>query len=107
MLDGQQRATSIYRALAGVDPIYFVALSDELLPNEVLVIPEAKRSLEQVLSEFRGEPLAGRVCISLHDVYRVLRGEAPRERDKIDLFFKSNTFENIDREAGRKLTGIH
>jgi hypothetical protein len=96
LLDGQQRATSIYRALTGIDPVYFVALSDQLLPNEVISVPETKRSLEEVISEFRGESLAGRVCISLHDVYKVLQGEAPRERDKVELFLKSNSFEGLD-----------
>ena len=98
LLDGQQRATSIFRALSGIDPLYYVALSDELMPSDVQIIPETKRTLEHVLSEFRGEPLPGRVCISLHDAYRVLRGEAPREKDKIDLFLKSSVIEGITAE---------
>jgi hypothetical protein len=95
LLDGQQRATSIYRALSGVDPVYFVALNDDMLPKEVQETPEGKRSIEQMLSEFRGDVLPGHVCISLSDVYRVLRGEAPREKDKIDLFLHSNKIDGL------------
>jgi uncharacterized protein with ParB-like and HNH nuclease domain len=55
LLDGQQRATSIYRALTGVDQVFFIALTDDELPAEVKAIPHGQRTLEQSLSEFRGE----------------------------------------------------
>jgi len=35
LLDGQQRATSIYRAAPGVDSVCYVALSDDELPSSV------------------------------------------------------------------------
>jgi hypothetical protein len=57
-----------------------------------------QRSLEQVLSEFRGEALEGRVSIRLQDVYKILNGEASREKDKAALFLKSNRIDGITAE---------
>src|SRR5262249_51043346 len=98
LLDGQQRATSIYRAMTGADPVYFISLRDEELPPAVLAKPPGQRSLEEVLSQFIGEPVAGHVSIRLHDVYRVLNGEATREKEKADLFLESNKIENVTPE---------
>jgi hypothetical protein len=95
LLDGQQRATSIYRAMTGVDPVYFISLRDDELPIHVRAKPTGQRSLEEVLNQFIGEPVPGHVSIRLHDVYRVLNGEATREKEKADLFLASNKIENI------------
>ena len=98
LLDGQQRATSIYRAMMGVDPVYFIALKDEELPADVLAKPAGQRSIEQVLNEFAGEPSGERVSIRLDDVYRVLNGEASREKEKAALFLKSNKIDGVTEE---------
>lgn len=90
LLDGQQRGTSIFRALKGIDPVYFVVTNESDLPQAVKEIPAAKRSLEQALSEFSTTPVAGHVSISLCHVFRMLMGEASREREKAELFLHSN-----------------
>lgn len=61
LLDGQQRATSIYSAMTGVDPVFYIALNEDELPAEVRDTSPGQRSLEQVLSEFRGKSVDGRV----------------------------------------------
>lgn len=86
LLDGQQRATSIFRALKGIDPVYFLLATNDDLPPEVREKPVSKRLLEECLFEIRGEPLPGRVCIGIQDVYRMLKGEISRERDKAEVF---------------------
>lgn len=93
LLDGQQRATSIYRAMMGVDSVFFIALKDDELASEIRAKQPGQRLIEEVLSEFRGEAVEGRVSIRLDDVYRVLNGEASREKEKADLFLKSNKIE--------------
>jgi hypothetical protein len=98
LLDGQQRATSIYRAMTGVDPIFFIALNDDELELDAQAKQPGQRSLEQLLSEFRGEEVEGRVSIRLHDVYKTLNGEAAREKEKAALFLNSNKFDNITAE---------
>jgi uncharacterized protein with ParB-like and HNH nuclease domain len=95
LLDGQQRATSIYRAMTGVDEVFYVALSENELPSDVKNIPIGQRSLEQVLDEFRGEPTEGHVSIKLDDVYAVLTGKVSREREKASLFLKTNKISGI------------
>jgi hypothetical protein len=95
LLDGQQRATSIKRAMTGVDPVFYVALLENELAPDVQAKPAGHRSAEEVLSQFLGELVPGRVSISLHDFYRVLKGDASREKEKADLFLKSNRIEGV------------
>ena len=89
LLDGQQRVTSIYRALLGIDKVFMVITPDDDLPGDIRSIEPAKRTLDQVLDEFRGDVPPGRIGIWLHDVYRILRGEMPREYDRVEPFMKS------------------
>jgi hypothetical protein len=95
LLDGQQRATSIYRAMMGVDPVFYVALNEDELMPDVRAKPPGKRSLEEVLGQFLGEPVEGRVSIRMHDVYKVLKGEASREKEKAILFLNSNKIDGV------------
>ena len=48
-----------------------------------------------MLSEFRGEPVPGKVNVKLSDVFRVLNGDAPRERDQAELFMRTCKFPGI------------
>ena len=96
LLDGQQRATALYRALTGIDSVYFVVQLDSELPQDVRSVGEGQRSLEEVIREFRGDALSGHVSVSLSDVYRSLRGDAPREKDKAQMFLRSNKFDHLN-----------
>jgi hypothetical protein len=95
LLDGQQRATSVYRALKGIDPVYFVSKTEAEVAPEVLSVAVEERTAEMVLSEFRGTPESGRVCISMNHVYRVLSGKHTRDKDKISLFMETCVFEGV------------
>jgi hypothetical protein len=90
LLDGQQRVTSIYRALLGFDTVFMVITPEEDLGEAVRSIEPSKRTLDQVLDEFRGDVPPGRVGIALNDVYRILRGEMPREADLVAPFMASS-----------------
>jgi hypothetical protein len=98
LLDGQQRATALFRALLGIDPVYFIALRDNDLTPQVRSIAEGQRTIEEVLSEFRGDALADHVSIALSDVFRSLKGEAPREKDKAQMFLATNKFAHLNDE---------
>ncbi|MFO1367427.1 MAG: DUF262 domain-containing protein [Marinagarivorans sp.] len=89
LLDGQQRATSIYRALKGDDEVYLVLRTEEELENHVRNTLIAKRNLEQVFDEFRGDVPAGKIGIKLSDVYRMHCGDMPREADRLKPFLES------------------
>lgn len=90
LLDGQQRATSIYRALKGVDPVYFNLFPEDELDPESRREAVSKRSIESVTKEIGSEPLIGHVCIKLSDVFAMLKGEMPREKNKVEAFIASS-----------------
>ena len=96
LLDGQQRATSIYRALKGVDDIYLVVTQEDDLKPEIRETLASKRSLEDVLSEFSGEPSIGKINIKISDVFKILNGDAPREKDKAELFLGSSHISHLN-----------
>src|SRR5205085_4380395 len=64
ILDGQQRITSIYRALTGADNVFLV-LRDDLKPEDLI-----ERPLEQILGELAGEESEEAVSVRLSDAYQ-------------------------------------
>jgi len=90
LLDGQQRVTSIFRALKGYDDVYLILKHEDMLDPNVKAIDTGKRALEQVLDEFRGDAPQGRVAIRLSDVYKMLHGDMPRDKDKVAPFMQSS-----------------
>ena len=92
LLDGQQRATSIFRALNGVDDVYFVIRTGEGLE---------KLALEEVLQEFSSEPKQDRINIKISDVYSILKGDYFLEEDKAKLFLASSRIKGISAENAR------
>src|SRR5262249_26692921 len=64
ILDGQQRITSIYRALTGADNVYLV-LKEDLRPEELVEKP-----LEDILGEVAGEESEDAVSVKLSDAYQ-------------------------------------
>ncbi|SDI55025.1 GmrSD restriction endonuclease domain-containing protein [Paenibacillus naphthalenovorans] len=94
VLDGQQRVTSIYRALKGIDEIWMIIKNDEEL-NELVQQKEFKdRSLEEMIFEFNGNEDENRLSIKLSDAYAIAK-EGLFE-DEI----KQNYFNNLSFIAG-------
>ncbi len=94
LLDGQQRVTSLYRALKNIDDVWIIIKNDEELPNVRDKNP-SDRLLEEVLYEVSGKESADRLSIRLRDVYKMLTGEIVREKNKTALlrdtaYYKSN-----------------
>jgi hypothetical protein len=82
ILDGQQRITSIYRALTGADNVFLV-LRNDLKPDELI-----ERPLEQILGEVAGEEGDEAVCVRLSDAYRA-EAESLEDEDLDRLFARS------------------
>jgi len=82
VLDGQQRITSIYRAITGIDTVY-VTLHEDL---NALTVTE--RSLEDMFFSVSGEESRTAISIKLSDAYD---GETKglREKDKLERFRQS------------------
>ncbi len=84
ILDGQQRITSIYRALAGMDAVY-VVLCDDLKPEELI-----ERPLETILGDVKGEESEEAISIRLSDAYRA---EAEGlDDEELDAVFAQSAF---------------
>jgi hypothetical protein len=68
-LDGQQRRTSIYRALKGVDKIYFIFKKPDELPAPGKDI----NGIDDVIQGITNENDNGELCIPIHDLYSCLK----------------------------------
>lgn len=65
VLDGQQRITSIYRAIKGIDPVWFIAKNE----SELDTTPFDKVDLEELLYDFDGSQDSQKISIKLSDVW--------------------------------------
>lgn len=105
ILDGQQRITSIYRAINGIDKIYFIRKKDSELDEEVLGKKPAERQLEDLLYSFENEEDDNRLSIPLSDVWEIMKGDFLEEEIKENYFkptaYYSSNFgeEDFDEKA--------
>jgi len=69
LLDGQQRLTSVVRALTGIDTVWFISK----YPNELYQDDSvASTSLEGLLYEFSGQESSERLSIKLSDAFEIM-----------------------------------
>jgi hypothetical protein len=80
LLDGQQRVTSIYRALKGFDDVWFIANNQNSGEG---------KTLEECLLEFAGRESDEHLSIKLHDIYLMMDGAISRESQKEEILKKS------------------
>jgi len=89
LLDGQQRVTSIYRALKGIDSVWIIIKNDSELDKLTLDKSIAERTLEEVLYAVEGKESASRLSINISTVYDMLEGKITREKEKAELLARS------------------
>lgn len=82
VLDGQQRITSIYRAITGVDSVFIILHEDIKHPT----IREL--TLEQMLDTVAGEESRTAISIKLADAYEATVKDL-REKDRLERFRQS------------------
>lgn len=82
ILDGQQRITSIYRALCGMDTVYII-LRDDLDAEELIKAP-----IETALGDIRGEESGDSVSVLLSDAYKA-ETQNLEDEDLDELFHRS------------------
>jgi uncharacterized protein with ParB-like and HNH nuclease domain len=92
VLDGQQRITSIYRALKGIDSVWFITKTLEELTDEFGEINFNDLTLEQIMYEIAGYPDEDRLSIKFSDVYAIMN-ESYFEAEIKELFFNQSEFE--------------
>lgn len=91
VLDGQQRATSIYRALKGIDDIWIVIKNEEELKDNVQIVEFKSRTLEDILHEFSGQEDENRLSVKLSDAYSIAISDYFEDEIK-EIFFNSLSF---------------
>lgn len=96
ILDGQQRTTSIYRALKGTDEVWFVAKNEDEI--EAGNFENAK--LEDLLEEIAGEQDAERLCIKLSDVWDIEQNDYDEDEIKEKFFFSTAYYINYSNDEG-------
>lgn len=89
LLDGQQRVTSIYRALKGIDSVWIIIKNDSELDKSTLDKSITERNLEDVLYAVEGKESASRLSINISTVYDMLEGKITREKEKAELLEQS------------------
>lgn len=80
VLDGQQRLTSIYRALKGMDKVFFV-VNDFSTEEEV-----APKRLDEILKNFESEEDPDAVSVCLADVHRAKLVDRYKDEKVYGLF---------------------
>ena len=90
VLDGQQRMTSLYRALKGIDCVYFITKNQDEQKND----DYKQLTLEDLLYEFDGQEAPSRISIKISDVFDILQGKHSRESEKESLFKISEYYKN-------------
>ena len=96
VLDGQQRSTSIYRALKGTDEVWYIAKNeDEVLNNN---FENAK--LEELLEEIAGEQDTERLSIKLSDVWDIEQNDYDEEEIKEKFFYSTAYYKTYCNDEG-------
>ena len=88
VLDGQQRITSIYRALKDVDPVWFVMKAEGNLP-EGKTIKDCM--LEELLEEFSGAQSSHRLSIQMSDFLSIMNGDYLQDELR-EIYFEPLSF---------------
>ncbi len=96
VLDGQQRTTSIYRALKGTDEVWFIAKNEDEVQNSTF----ENAKLEYLLEEIAGEQDAERLCIKLSDVWDIEMKDYEEEEIKENFFFQTTYYKTYCGDEG-------
>jgi hypothetical protein len=92
VLDGQQRITSIYRALTGIDSVY-INLCKDLTTSTI-----REKTLEQMLDSVAGEESGIAVSIRLSDAYESTVKDL-REKDRLERYRQSKYAQQVLKNA--------
>jgi len=96
VLDGQQRTTSLYRALKGTDEVWFVAKNED----EVQSTSFENAKLEELLEEVAGEQDVERLSIKLSDVWDIEVNDYDEEEIKEKFFFQTSYYKTYSDDSG-------
>lgn len=100
VLDGQQRITSLYRALKGIDEVWFILknsdeLSEEYQDNKISEIP-----LDALIYNISGTEDNEHICVKISDVYKKISDSLLE--DDLSKFFSELEYYKILPEENAK-----
>lgn len=96
VLDGQQRTTSIFRALKGTDEVWFIAKNEDEVQNTSF----ESAKLEEILEEIAGEQDPERLSIKLSDVWEIETNDYEEEEIKEKFFFQGLYYKTYCNDEG-------
>lgn len=88
VLDGQQRTTSLYRALKGTDEVWFISKNEDEIENSTYENAE----LEDLLLEISGDQETDRLCIKLSDVWEIEMSDYDEDEIKEKFFYQTSYY---------------
>lgn len=102
ILDGQQRATSFYRALKGIDEVWFIVKNENELNDDVRQKEFKNRTLEEILFTISLQEDEDRLSIKLSDAYEVSKGDLFDEDIKEKFFDQLHFIAGMDNSELRE-----
>jgi uncharacterized protein with ParB-like and HNH nuclease domain len=99
ILDGQQRTTSLYRALKGTDEVWFISKSEDEVQNTTF----ENAKLEDLLEEISGEQDSERLSIKLSDVWDIEMNDYDDDEIKERFFCTTSYFKAYSNDEGFNL----
>jgi len=102
ILDGQQRITSLYRALNDIDEVWFIVENDsdyDESDKNILMKDINERSLEEILHAITGEEDKSRLSVKLGDVYKIIKNYYIDDDIKEKFFKKMSYLSNFNQST--------
>ena len=96
VLDGQQRTTSLYRALKGTDEVWFVSKNEDEVQNASF----ENAKLEDLLQEIAGEQDPERLSIKLSDVWDIELNDYDEDEIKEKFFYQTSYYKTYCSDEG-------
>lgn len=87
ILDGQQRMTSLYRSIKGIDEVWFIA-KPEYEKGDV----EKKTGLDNLLHKFDNKQAEDKISIKVSDVWEILQKGFDDEEVKENYFYQTTYY---------------
>jgi uncharacterized protein with ParB-like and HNH nuclease domain len=97
VLDGQQRITSIYRALKNIDECWFIINNDcDIQDDEVLSKEFKERALDEICFTVTGKQDEDRLSVKFSDVYAIMKGDDSEAEQKEKYFYSLSYIAGMD-----------
>ncbi|GAB6152946.1 DUF262 domain-containing protein [Desulfosporosinus burensis] len=102
ILDGQQRITSLYRAIKGTDEVWCILKNEDELADLIENKEFKEMTLEEVLREFSGQQESNRLSLKISDIYFIMESDLFEEEIR-QKFFNELLFVKGKEEEEKKI----